>query len=282
VLRNAHQLAHALGREALIRSDSNQAVLAQCRPDFASGCYHGVIEALLRLRGRVDMPELQRMCLAAGGRQKPGPVYECAHGLGHGLLGAEALHIAPALRDCDAFTQPKLAESCHQGVFMEAITVAIDPEQDHSSHRHGDEHHGAARGLTIDSLDPYSPCDSYTDPYADSCWMFQGFVILRRVEFDAARALRVCDGAPPERMDRCYESVGHQIAGLFQRGDAWVAGQCARGRLDRAARCASGAALALAAMDWSGGRVRRFCASIRREWQAQCTATAEEALALVS
>ena len=282
VLRAAHQLSHALGREALTRSGSDPAILAQCRPTFASGCYHGVVEALLRLRGRVDMAELQRMCLASGRPREPGPIYECAHGVGHGVLGAVGLHVATALRHCDSLTEPRLAASCHQGVFMEAITVALDPRQDYTSHAHGEQPYGASTVPAIDPTDSYSPCDRYTDPYADSCGLFQGFVILRGVGFEAGRALRICDAAPGERVDRCYESVGHQVAGLFQRSDEWVVAQCGMGSSERAAKCTSGAALALAAMDWSGVRVRRFCALTPRAWQEQCSATAAEALALVS
>ena len=55
VLRSAHQLAHALGRRALLRSGGDVVVLQGCRPAFASGCYHGVVEALLSVRGRIDM-----------------------------------------------------------------------------------------------------------------------------------------------------------------------------------------------------------------------------------
>ena len=35
---------------------------------------------------------------------------------------------------CDSLTEPGLAVSCHQGVFMEAITVALNPGQDHTAH----------------------------------------------------------------------------------------------------------------------------------------------------
>jgi hypothetical protein len=283
VLREGHQLAHALGREALTTSKGDPAILGQCRPAFASGCYHGVVEALLRLRGRVDMAELQRMCLAAGGSAAVGPVYECTHGLGHGVLGAVGLQVDTALRHCDALTEPRLAVSCHQGVFMEAITVALNRGAEQGSHHHGHEQRGADAAFTINPADPFSPCDRYSDPYADSCWLFQGFIVLKAVGFDAARALRICRSAPAGREDRCFQSLGHQLAGLFQRSDVWIAGQCDRGGSERAlANCASGAALALAAMDWSGGRVHRFCASLPRGARERCSTTAAEALALVS
>ena len=107
-------------------------------------------------------------------------------------------------------------------------------------------------------------------------------MILRKVDFDAAIGLRLCDAPPGARADRCYESVGYQLPGLFQRGEAWVVEQCGKGDVRRAPRCAAGAALAFASMDWTGGRVKRYCSSVPDAWSTQCFAAAAEALALVS
>jgi len=282
VLRNGHQLAHALGREALTSSGGNPAVLGQCRPVFASGCYHGVVEALLQLRGRVDMTELQQMCAAAGGTGARGPVHECIHGLGHGVLGAFGQNVDATLRQCDGLSGSAFVVACREGAFMEAITTALGGQGNHLAHLHGLHGAGHTGAISIDPEDPYSPCDRYDEPYGRSCWLFQGFVILRRVDFDAAGALRLCDAAPRGRADRCYESVGHQLAGLFQRGNAWVVEQCGKGDAGRASSCAAGAALAFASMDWTGDRVKRYCESVPQAWSKQCFATAADALALVS
>jgi hypothetical protein len=279
VLRGAHQLAHALGREALIRSGGDPAILAQCRPIFGSGCYHGVVEAFLNLRGRVDMRELREMCAAAGNRKRTGAVYECAHGLGHGVLSAVGLDIGATLSHCDSLDRPNLVTACHEGAFMEAISSAVADRESHGSHSHGAAHVSHTRRITIDREDPYSPCDRYADTYGDACWLFQGFLILRNVHFDAAKALRLCEAAPAGRANRCAESVGHQLAGLFQRSDAWLIEQCGKGDIEPAARCASGAALALVLMDWSGARVNRYCTSVPSAWRRSCFATAGEALA---
>jgi hypothetical protein len=167
---------------------------------------------------------------------------------------------------------------------MEAITSAVAGPGAQGAHVHaGEEHHGPAAGrLTLDPADSYAPCDRFADPYAESCWLFQGFVILRLDGFDPARALHTCDAAPSGWSGRCYESVGHQVAGLFQRGDEWIVEQCRKGRPALAPRCAAGAALALAAGDWSGGRAGRFCAASPGEWKTACyhmTAVALTALA---
>ena len=101
---------------------------------------------------------------------------------------------------------------------------------------------------------------------------------MRATGFVAERALSVCDEAPTGRAARCYESVGHQITGLFQKGDRWVLDQCARGRAELAAHCAAGATLALNAMDWTGTRSAGLCARAPKEWKETCYRTASYAL----
>ena len=279
LLRNGHQMAHALGRQAVAEHGGDASIIRQCRPVFASGCYHGVVEASLHAAGRIDMSGLERLCTGVEGPEGPGPAFECIHGLGHGVLGAVGYDLGAALRDCDALSTPRHATSCHSGAFMEAISSAVDASAGHEAHAHseGQEHH-AARPLAIDAADPYSPCRAYGDPYATSCWLFQGFVILRANGFDAERALRVCDGAPDGRVARCYEGVGHQITGLFQQGDRWVLDQCARGQPALAPHCAAGATLALDAMDWSGFRAAHLCAAAPAEWKDACYRSASGAL----
>jgi hypothetical protein len=279
VLRDGHQMAHALGRDAVVQHGGDASIIRECRPSFASGCYHGVVEAALRHAGRIDMAQLEHLCVSMDGPGGPAPGFECLHGLGHGVLGAVDRDLAATLRHCDALSTARRAASCHSGAFMEAITGALGPPMAHEMHAHAADHaHAGARPLAIDPADPYSPCDAYQDPYATSCWLFQGYVILRANAFDAGRALRVCDGAPDGRAARCYESIGHQVMGLFQRGDEWLLGECAEGNPALAPRCAGGATLALNATDWSGRRAARLCAAAPPAWKDQCYRSAAGAL----
>ncbi len=279
VLRNAHQLAHALGRQAAVVHGGD--VIGECGPAFASGCYHGVIEEFVGSSARIDINALERLCVGTTDGESLGPVHECVHGLGHGVLGASRLDVASALRHCDALSEPDFKSGCHSGVFMEVIGLAFAAKHPahhtHSEHKADGGHSGrqpwtipTAGVPRLDRANPYAPCDRYDDPYAKSCWLFQGFVILRFQNFDATEALRVCDSAPQRRVGPCYESIGHQLTGLFQYGDTWVVEQCKSGRPKFAARCAAGAALALAASDWSGLRAAQFCKSSPFEWKTAC------------
>jgi hypothetical protein len=274
VLRAGHQLAHALGRRAFASAGQSDTVIRHCRPDFGSGCYHGVVEASLAHHD-VAMDELERMCASAGSDPHSGSLFECVHGVGHGVLGAVGGDVARALHDCDELSSDALRGSCHEGVFMEAITTAVGGHQHHA--HGGPGMHGTS--LALDPRDPFSPCRAYQDRYGQACWIFQGFVILRAVQFDARRALHICDRAPSGWAVRCYQSVGHQLTGLFQRDNRWVIDRCRSGQPELGAQCAAGVVLALVAIDWSGRRALEFCGQVPRPWQAACRDTYEDRIA---
>ena len=279
VLRAGHQLAHALGRQALLANHADAAVIGECRPLFSSGCYHGVVEAYLGVRGTIDMPALDAMCRKAGDEEHPGPVHECMHGLGHGILGALRMNATQSLHYCEQLELERYATSCYEGVFMEAVSSAL-----HHPHRHpgqvhtrgSDEHassdmsHGVIGRLAIDSSDPYSPCRSVQAPYARSCWLFQGFLILRRVAFNARKAFDLCAAAPAGWAPRCAESVGHQLTGLFQQDDGWIRSKCNEATGALVSSCIEGALYALVAGDWSGASGVRLCASLEKAHTFQC------------
>jgi hypothetical protein len=280
LFRDGHQLAHTLGRDAVTQHGGDLSVIRECTPAFASGCYHGVVEASLHSAGHIDMAALERMCIGVEDSGGPGPGFECVHGLGHGILGAVDYDIRRTLDYCDALSSPRRAASCHSGAFMEAVNSALGTPGMAMQHAHAPGGHADRKShpLAIDPSDPYSPCRAYSDPYAASCWLFQGYLILRANGFDAGRALRVCDDAPDDRVVRCYEGIGHQLTGLFQRGDRWSLEQCARGAATFAEHCAAGAALALDAMDWSGARAVRLCALAPVGWKETCYRSAAGAL----
>ncbi len=154
LLRNGHQIAHTLGRDAVARAGGDASVIRMCRPSLASGCYHGVVEAAVGTGRRVDMPKLERLCLGMDGPGGPAPAFECLRGVGHGVLGTVGHDVAAALAYCEELSAPRRAASCRSGAFMEAITGAMGPPMTHDMHAAAP---GGARGhippFTINAAD---------------------------------------------------------------------------------------------------------------------------------
>jgi hypothetical protein len=67
------------------------------------------------------------------------------------------------------------------------------------------------------------------------------------------------DAVPDVRAVRRYESMGHQLTGLFQRAAAWTIERYSKGRPELALHCVAGATLALNGIDWSGSRAACPC-----------------------
>lgn len=134
VLRDSHMYAHGIGIAAYPSLEVDVADrFAECTPGFESGCYHGVIQAYFgHLRA------------AGGGELAPGEVaapcrryeradanqwllFQCLHGVGHGVAIYRAHHLPRALGDCDLLGDDWSRESCYAGAFMETLVNAIQP-----------------------------------------------------------------------------------------------------------------------------------------------------------
>ena len=100
---NAHALAHGLGIAAYRTPETLAATFAACPPTQMSGCYHGVVQGYflsLARQGRLPgTPELDAMC-----EPHRGTIFlffQCAHGMGHGLMAVHDNHVPMSLDACD-------------------------------------------------------------------------------------------------------------------------------------------------------------------------------------
>ncbi|MBB4634577.1 hypothetical protein [Longimicrobium terrae] len=177
---NAHALAHGLGISAYRSPETLAATFAGCTPSQMSGCYHGVVQGYflaLKSAGKpVGKTELDGVC--APHRASPFLFFQCAHGMGHGLMAVHANHVPMALEACDQASENFIRESCYGGVFMENLVNVSHPH--HTAEGHAGTQHGAAAadehaghdmpadehaGHTMPAAG-YSPNDTVTDEHA--------------------------------------------------------------------------------------------------------------------
>jgi hypothetical protein len=152
---HGHMLAHHVGIAAYRGADRIGEVFAECTPAFQSGCYHGVVQAyfadpaVTRSPGGVDAASLNALCAEHRG---PGGdqwlLFQCLHGMGHGLVALHDDHLPRALRSCDLLHDEWEREGCYGGAFMENVVGATIPHhapradsEGHAGHAHHD--HGA-------------------------------------------------------------------------------------------------------------------------------------------
>ena len=117
VRRDGHMYAHGIGIAALSSPDRVGAVFASCTPGWQSGCYHGVIQSyFLATReggGELGTASVDALCdpwRGEGGN--PWLLFQCTHGLGHGLTMFHGHDLPRALASCDLLSRPGERDNC--------------------------------------------------------------------------------------------------------------------------------------------------------------------------
>lgn len=265
---NAHALAHGLGIAAYRSPETMAATFAACPPTQMSGCYHGVVQgyflALAREGKLPGTPELDAMCEPHRGTMFL--FFQCAHGMGHGLMAVHDNHLPMSLEACDLSTDAFIRESCYGGVFMENVVSVTHPHHTAEGHAgtqgqgghgaqpadahaghggsqapaghagHGDDHaaHGAQTAMQhtpwkpLDRGDPLYPCNAVAEKYYQACYMMQTSAILFFNGGDVAATGRACERAPEAMVAVCFNSLGRDITALASQNHARSIELCGR------------------------------------------------------
>jgi len=247
---HAHEYAHGIGIEAYSKYPEIVSTFVGCGDGSASGCRHGFMQAFLEGRDQVSAADLQALC-----RPFEDPkftralLFQCIHGMGHGLTMFRGHDAPKALADCDLLAQDWDRTSCYGGVFMEVFVNATSPHHP-GSQLSSHSHHMATAFKAIDTNDPLYPCSIMDHRYLYSCYQIQTSVILYLNHGNIGGTARVCDRAPTDMQNSCYESLGRDVTAYSGRDPQKTADLCAKGSLQHRTSCYSGAARSL--VNWTG------------------------------
>ncbi len=128
VERDGHVYVHMVGIEAYSPDVDVAETFSQCSTLFQSGCYHGVLQAHFMASGTVDEAIVRDLCRGYSGVDGDRwLLFQCLHGLGHGLTMYFGHDLPRALDACDYLASNWDQESCYGGAFMENILNATQP-----------------------------------------------------------------------------------------------------------------------------------------------------------
>jgi len=186
---NSHMLAHSLGLAAFTTPAELASVFTKCSPGFQSGCYHGVIQGyFLDLHHKspgkaIGAQEINSLCRDFRSREQTWLLFQCAHGLGHGLELIYAHDLPRSLTGCDLVSDSWERIACYGGAFMENIVSVTNPHQtaeaiaggmemegmsdDMAGMEMGDSGHpdSAHRFRQLDPANPLYPCSALPTRY---------------------------------------------------------------------------------------------------------------------
>ena len=251
VAEHAHEFSHGIGIEAYAKSPDIVGTFETCGDAYSSGCRHGVIQAYFESRHQVTQPEVEALCQPFRGNERARWVlFQCVHGMGHGLTMFHGHDLPRALTDCDLLTDGWDRESCYGGAFMESIINATTPHHPASQLASQGHHHPAAVPFkAIEPKDPLYPCSIMADRYLNACYQMQTSVMLHLNKGNIGDAAKSCERAPARVRPVCFQSLGRDATSYTARDPQKTADLCHKAREPYRAACYFGAAKAL--VDWT-------------------------------
>lgn len=252
--RDAHVYAHHVGIMAYDMNPEVSDVFPECSDMFSSGCYHGVIQAYFENRaGGVDAEAVNELCRSYEDSDSPDArwiLFQCLHGMGHGLTMYYDFDLPKALETCDMLDENWDRESCYGGAFMENIMAATSPHHpatvlagaggegeaegtggrgagDHAVAGPGDHAHGdGSDWKPLDPEDPLYPCSVMEDRYLQQCYLMQTSAMLQMNGGDLGEAAESCLDAPEGMRPTCFQSLGRDISSHTRQDPERSAEEC--------------------------------------------------------
>jgi hypothetical protein len=228
---DAHGLAHGMGIAAYRSPETVGRTFASCPPTQMSGCYHGVIQgyflALRRDSGSVSPAVLNAVCEEH--RARAPLFFQCAHGLGHGVMALESHHLPRALARCDQVADRFVRENCYGGAFMENIVSVTHPHHTaeahaglsgghgaagHGDHAAGHAHHAEEPWVPLRRSDLLYPCTALGEQYQAQCYEMQTSAAISLTGGNVGAVARACGRAPAAHVRACYASLGRDVSAL--------------------------------------------------------------------
>ncbi len=192
-----HQLAHAIGRKTAERFGIHGQGFLLCPTTFNYGCQHGFFEYAL---GRANSTKevINQIC----GAFESDPTYSakfkfyCYHGVGHGVMMAEAYDLTGSIAVCDSLDSMTAIDGCWQGVFMENVNAGM---------------RGEARDGVFSKLEPLAPCSTLEQKYRHECFINHAGWLMQVFSNSVRDASRACTKAPTGSVDSCMQSIGLMV-----------------------------------------------------------------------
>jgi mono/diheme cytochrome c family protein len=257
VAGDCHRIAHRMGSAALSRfKDKVAPAFIAGTPVCASGYYHGIIE-----RAFLGQPTnklgvvAQQMCVDSQITKQTFLLYQCIHGLGHGLMIYTGYDLPVSLKTCKGLQTDWDKISCSGGVFMENFSSS----------------YGVASKY-LRKNDPIYPCDDkISNPYKVQCYGLVTANLLKTTGYDQKKTAAGCNRSEPEWVGTCFESFGRDVSGIAGRSASKARASCHLAGSDKnESDCLYGVVREIVNSDAAPERGGRFCEQVDSKFRSRC------------
>ena len=215
-----HPVVHVLGRDAFERVGDFATAAQGFDPVCNAGYLHGVIESYLT--GVADLAAvLPDLCAGFAGNAYG--LWQCFHGVGHGVMGHAAGRVEDALGWCATLASEFARGACHNGLFMELFNAPPAMAADQ-----------APKSL-------HKICKSFDRDLRGTCFVYLPTAYLQLFPGDYAGAVAWCRAAPRSMRDVCLSGVGAETMKQTISTPEVVEQVCSAAPGDGDAACLAGA-----------------------------------------
>jgi cytochrome c553 len=197
---DCHQIAHWTGHAGLTyyKDDAGKA-LSHGAMTCNSGYYHGVMQlAFAGLPKDAVVRKAQKLCNAPAINTSDFLLYQCVHGLGHGLMIYSGDDLPWSLKTCHRLQNQFDQISCTGGVFMQNLDTTM----------------GVSRYLS--TKNPLYPCNIVKGQDKYYCYLQVTSRILTLDGFNWKKTADWCRKAEKGWVETCFESYGRDASGSTQ------------------------------------------------------------------
>jgi hypothetical protein len=203
-----HRIAHKIGSATLVRDHGNiPKAFAAGSSICWSGYYHGILErAFYGISSETGLVEAaRRVCASSELQRDQWLLYQCVHGLGHGLMISTGYDLPFALRVCDKLQTSWDQTSCTGGVYMENVNAA----------------NGTSIGFKtpwVRSNDLVYPCDAaVAKGHELYCYLMVTSRILTANGYDWKATAKICAHVAEDWIATCFQSYGRDADGTTRQ-----------------------------------------------------------------
>jgi cytochrome c553 len=197
---DCHQISHWIGHAGLAyyKDDAGQA-LSHGEMTCNSGYYHGVLQlALAGLPRSAVVKKARKLCTAPAVNTNDFLLYQCVHGLGHGLMIYSGNDLPWSLSTCHKLQTSFDRVSCTGGVFMQNLDTTM----------------GVSRYLS--TKNPIYPCTIVKQGDKVYCYLMVTSRILTLDHYNWRKTAAWCRRSEPGWVKTCFQSYGRDASGTSE------------------------------------------------------------------
>jgi cytochrome c553 len=253
VRADCHQITHWVGHAGLARYHDNAAeALAHGAMTCNSGYYHGVIERSLSGVPRPEVVHIaRRLCTSPSVTKEEFLLYQCVHGLGHGLMIYSGDDLPWSLKTCHQLVSDFERVSCTGGVFMQNLAP------------------GMVTSRYLRQNDPIYPCNAVASRDKVYCYLMVTSRILTLDGFDWRKTARWCRRSERGWVATCFQSFGRDASGFSNYHPKETIRLCLLAGND-ADECFYGAARDYGNNYAGGPQASRLCIATPSRYRSRC------------